>query len=62
MERELGGRIRLFHVSLGVIFGLHSRRPVKGTDVVKNRDIVAAKMTPTQIAEAQKLARKWKPK
>ena len=29
---------------------------------VKNRDIVAAKMTPAQIAEAQKLAREWKPK
>jgi uncharacterized protein len=31
-------------------------------DAVKNRDIVAAKMTPAQIAEAQKLAREWKPK
>ena len=30
-------------------------------DAVKNRDIVAAKMTPAQIAEAQKLAREWKP-
>ncbi len=28
----------------------------------KNRDMVAAKMTPAQIAEAQKLAREWKPK
>ena len=27
----------------------------------KNRDIVAAKMTPAQVAEAQKLARDWKP-
>ena len=27
-----------------------------------NRDIIAAKMTPAQIAEAQKLAREWKPK
>ena len=26
------------------------------------RDAVAAKMTPAQIAEAQKLAREWKPK
>jgi hypothetical protein len=31
-------------------------------DAVKNRDIVAAKMKPAQIAEAQKLAREWKPK
>jgi uncharacterized protein len=29
---------------------------------VKNRDIVAKKMTPAQIAEAQRLAREWKPK
>jgi TPR repeat protein len=28
---------------------------------VQNRDLVAAKMTPQQIAEAQKLARDWKP-
>ena len=28
---------------------------------VKNRDLIAAKMTPAQIAEAQKLAREWKP-
>jgi TPR repeat protein len=27
-----------------------------------NRDKVAARMTPAQIAEAQKLAREWKPK
>ncbi len=29
---------------------------------VKSRDIVTEKMTPAQIAEAQKLAREWKPK
>ena len=28
----------------------------------KNRDITAENMTPDQIAEAQKLAREWKPK
>jgi len=28
---------------------------------IKNRDLVAAKMTPAQIAEAQRLAREWKP-
>jgi uncharacterized protein len=28
---------------------------------VKNRDIAARVMTPSQIAEAQKLAREWKP-
>ena len=30
-------------------------------DAVKGRDMVAALMTPAQIAEAQKLAREWKP-
>ncbi len=29
---------------------------------VKKRDIVAKRMTPAQISEAQKLAREWKPK
>jgi uncharacterized protein len=29
---------------------------------LKNRDMLAAKMTPAQIAEARKLAREWKPK
>ena len=29
---------------------------------VKNRDIVAEKMTPAQVSEAQKLAREWRPK
>ena len=28
---------------------------------VKSRDDVAAKMTPAQIAEAQRMAREWKP-
>jgi TPR repeat protein len=28
---------------------------------VKNRDLVATNMTPAQIAEAERLARKWKP-
>jgi hypothetical protein len=30
-------------------------------DAEKNRDIVARQMTPTQIAEAQKLVMEWKP-
>ena len=30
--------------------------------IARNRDIVANKMTPAQIAEAQKLAREWKKK
>jgi TPR repeat protein len=35
---------------------------VDRTIVAKNRDRLATKMTPEQIAEAQKLAREWKPK
>ena len=34
----------------------------KKPGAVENRDRVAAKMTPAQIAEAQKLAREWKHK
>ena len=30
-------------------------------DAVKMRDLVAAKMTPAQIAEAQKRTREWNP-
>ena len=30
-------------------------------EFIQKRDMVAAKMTPAQIAEAQKLAREWKP-
>jgi uncharacterized protein len=31
-------------------------------DAIKNRDLIAGNMTPAQIAEAQRLAREWKPK
>ena len=31
-------------------------------NAVRNRDIVASKMPPAQIAEAERLAREWKPK
>jgi uncharacterized protein len=31
-------------------------------NAIKNRDAVARKMTPEQIAGAQRLAREWKPK
>ena len=32
-----------------------------GEGAAKGRDLISAKMTPEQIAEAQKLAREWKP-
>jgi uncharacterized protein len=34
----------------------------RNRNAVKARDIVAAQLTPAQVAEAQKLAREWKPK
>ncbi len=46
-------------------FNLAALRSPPGAEhdiAVKNRDILAAKMTPAQIAEAQRLAREWKPK
>ena len=30
--------------------------------VIRNRDQLAAQMTPEQIAEARRLAREWRPK
>ena len=46
-------------------FNLAASKYPPGEDrdkAVKGRDIVAAKMTPAQISEAQKLAREWRPK
>ena len=31
-------------------------------DAVKNREIIEKRMSPSQIEEAQRLARNWKPK
>lgn len=36
--------------------------PEERDNAVTNRDRVAAKMSAAQIAEAQRLAREWKPK
>ena len=64
-------------VNLGVMYGtgqgvpqdyvqahLWSNLAGVGGDKIaaENRDSIAAKMTPAQIAEAQKLAREWKPR
>ncbi len=46
-------------------FNLAASRDPPGEDLdsaVKNRDIVAERMTPAQISEAQKLAREWRQK
>jgi len=40
-----------------------SRAPASERDeAIKMRNVAASNMTPEQIAEAQKLAREWKPK
>jgi uncharacterized protein len=39
----------------------HAEDPATREMAVKNRDDVATKMTPAQIAEAQRLASEWKP-
>ncbi len=42
-----------------------SARYLEGVErdrMVQIRDVIASKMTPAQIAEAEKLAREWKPK
>ncbi len=64
----------MYHVGLGVpqdYLQAHmwynlsvSRSPFDETfnTAAKGRDEVAAKMSPAQISEAQKLAREWKPK
>ena len=46
-------------------FNLAASRLPPGEDrdaAVNNRDIVAKRMTPAQISEAQKLSREWRPK
>ncbi len=42
-------------------FDLAASRAGDASIPIKNRDDVAAMMTPDQIAEAQRLAREWKP-
>jgi uncharacterized protein len=38
-----------------------SHNVVIQAQAIKNRDLVATKMTPAQIAEAQRMASEWKP-
>lgn len=64
---ELGQGVPQDFVQAHMWFNLAaSRLPASGKVnrelAVKNRDAVAAKMTPAQIADAQKLAREWKVK
>jgi TPR repeat protein len=47
------------YVSAHTWFNLAAAQGEEGAE--KNRDIIARRMTPAQTAEAQKLAREWKP-
>ena len=61
----LGRGVPQDYVQAHMWLNLAASRPSPGTDHDKNvklRDRVAAEMTPAQIAEAQRLAREWKPK
>jgi TPR repeat protein len=55
-----GHGLPLDYVHAHAWFDLAAERGNK--DAARNRDAVAAKMTPAQIAEAQKLAHGWKPR
>ncbi len=53
------------YVQAHMWYNLAASRLPPGSDrdrAVKNREFIAEKMTPAQIAEAQRLAREWKPK
>ncbi len=64
MYRE-GQGVPQDYVQAHMWFNLAASRSSLGKhrdESVKNRDFAATKLTPTQIAEAEKLAREWKPK
>ncbi len=53
------------YVQAHMWFNLAASRLPPGTSrdkAVKNRDVLAAKMTPADVSKAQRLAREWKPK
>ena len=57
---ENGGGVPQDYVQAHLWFNLAAAQGYK--EASKNRGIIADKMTPAQIAEAQRLAREWKPK
>lgn len=54
-----GLRVPQDHVSAYMWFSLSAAQGKEGAATF--RDLIARRMTPAQIAEAQKLAREWKP-
>ena len=62
---EFGQGVPQDYIQAHMWLNLAASRYTDPTDravAVKQRDLVAAKMTPAQIAEAQRLATAWKPK
>ncbi len=62
---ERGQGVRQDYVQAHMWYSLAAARLPPGEDhdrAVEVRDAVAALMTPAQIAEAQKLAREWRPR
>ena len=62
---EKGRGVPQDYVQAHMWYNLSASRLPPGTKrdlAVKNRDLLAAEMTPAQIAKAQRLAREWKPK
>ena len=62
---EYGEGVAQDYVQAHMWYSLAASRLPSGDErdeTVKNRDIVEKRMTPAQVAEAQKLAREWKPK
>ena len=62
---ELGSGVRQDYVQAHLWYNLaaSSQKEAEKRDrAARNRDRIAAKMPPQQVAEAQRLAREWKPK
>jgi TPR repeat protein len=50
------------HMWLNLAAASRATDPAARDQAAKERDMLAAKMTPAQIAEAQRLASKWRPR
>jgi hypothetical protein len=58
-RRALDARYKWYSLAISRYSASEEQQRAKA---VEKRDLVAARMTPAQIAEAQKLAREWKPR
>ena len=62
MTRLIGILFRYFLFAFLVPARASSPIHPLATTAIKNRDLVASKMTPAQIEKAQELASEWKPR